>query len=56
VIETKYGDIIKTKNIPFGKKFEECYDSDTITPSKEYMEIYSKVRKELEDLGLEFGY
>lgn len=55
-IARKYEDAIKTKSIPSGKSFQESYDVNTITPSKEYMGIYKKVREELEDIGLEFKY
>jgi methylamine--corrinoid protein Co-methyltransferase len=55
-LSAKYEDIIKAKKPPFGKRFEECYDTETITPSKEYLEIYEKVRKELEELGVQFKH
>jgi methylamine--corrinoid protein Co-methyltransferase len=37
---------------PIGKSFRDCYDAETITPSKEYLEIYKTVKKELGDIGL----
>jgi methylamine--corrinoid protein Co-methyltransferase len=46
----------KVKNPPIGKKFQECYDLATLTPSKEYLELYRKTKKELEDMGLKFEY
>ena len=52
----KYEDIIKAKNPPIGKKFQECNDLKTLKPTKEYLDIYQKVRKDLEGLGLEFDY
>ncbi len=55
-LNAKYQDNIDNDKIPLGKTFQECYDTATLTPSKEYVEIYSKVKKELEDLGLEFEY
>lgn len=55
-IASKYQKIVESKNPPKGKSFEECYDAETITPSKEYQEIFNKVKKELEDLGLKFTY
>ena len=54
--EPKYAAIIRTGNPPFGKSFEECYDTKSVTPSQEYVEIYRSVRKELEDLGIHFPY
>ena len=53
-ILAKYEDRIVAKNIPIGKKFQECNDLKTLKPSKEYLELYDKVKKELEGLGLEF--
>ncbi|MFH1822063.1 MAG: monomethylamine:corrinoid methyltransferase [Methanobacteriota archaeon] len=35
-----------------GKSFRECYDIENLKPIKEWQEIYDKVWKELEDLGL----
>jgi methylamine--corrinoid protein Co-methyltransferase len=34
------------------KELFECYDRETLTPSKELLEMYHKARKELEDLGI----
>ncbi|MFW9902979.1 MAG: monomethylamine:corrinoid methyltransferase [Candidatus Thorarchaeota archaeon] len=42
----------KLGNAPLGRKFQECYDLNTIQPSKEYVDIYSQVKKELLELGL----
>jgi methylamine--corrinoid protein Co-methyltransferase len=44
----------KIANPPLGFKYQECYDTSTGKPSQRCLEIYSKVKKELEDLGLEF--
>ena len=52
----KYEDRIKSRSAPIGKKFQECYDTKTITPSKEYLELYQKIKNELENKGLEFKY
>jgi len=53
-ILAKYEDRIKAKNPPIGKKFQECNDLKTLKPTKEYLELYEKVKKELAGLGLEF--
>lgn len=37
-----------------GKTIQECYDLVRHKPSKEYEEIYHKVKRDLTDLGLEF--
>ena len=42
------------KNQPKGKSFLECYDPETLTPSKEWQDIYDRVRADLEALGLSF--
>jgi methylamine--corrinoid protein Co-methyltransferase len=39
---------------PIGKKFTECYDLKTLTPSKEYLDLYKKTKSFLTDLGLSF--
>lgn len=41
-------------NPPKGKKFEECYDMKTVKPTKEWLDLYNKTKKELEDIGVEF--
>lgn len=53
---SRYEERIKQQNPPLGKKFYECHNPSTLTPSSEYMEIYLQVKKELEDLGLQFVY
>jgi methylamine--corrinoid protein Co-methyltransferase len=51
----KYEDRIKTKNPPIGKKFQECYDLKSITPSNDYLNLYRMVWKDLDDKGLILG-
>ena len=41
---------------PLGKKYQECYNVETGKPSEDYLRLYSKTKKELEDLGLQFKY
>ncbi len=43
----------KLRNPPIGKSFLDCYDLKVNKPSNEWQEIYEKVWKELEDLGVE---
>ncbi|MFQ6076775.1 MAG: monomethylamine:corrinoid methyltransferase, partial [Candidatus Bathyarchaeia archaeon] len=50
----KYED--KIKDAPLGKKFQECYNIKSITPTQEYMNLYRNVKKELIDLGIDFPY
>jgi methylamine--corrinoid protein Co-methyltransferase len=46
----KYED--KLRYPPKGKSFTECFDLKTLKPTKEWQEIYDRVWKELEDLGI----
>lgn len=46
----KYED--KLYNPPKGKKFTECYDLKTLKPTKEWQEIYNRVKREIIDLGI----
>jgi len=56
-IMAKYEDILPPKGTPpVGKKFQECYDVQTVTPTKEHEDLYKKVKKELENIGLAFKY
>jgi len=48
----KYED--KFKNPPLGKTFQECYDIKALKPKKEWLDIYEKVKKDLENLGVKF--
>ncbi len=44
------------EDAPIGKSFRECYDVRRIKPSPEYMTLYKKTKKELEDIGIPFIY
>lgn len=48
----KYVD--KMTDPPVGKKLQECFDINKMVPSREYVGIYNKAKKELEDLGIAF--
>jgi methylamine--corrinoid protein Co-methyltransferase len=50
VLIPKYEEMLK--NPPKGRSFTECYDIKTLTPTREWQEIYDRVWKELEDLDL----
>ena len=50
----KYEDNIK--NAPLGNKFQECYDVKRVKPTKEHLEKFGLVKKELSDLGIDFPY
>lgn len=42
----------KLRTPPKGKSFPDCYNINTLTPSKEWTDIYKKVRREIIDLGI----
>ena len=46
----KYED--RLMNPPKGKSLTECFDLETLKPTKEWQDIYDRVWKELGDLGL----
>ncbi len=46
----KYED--KLGNAPLGKTYQECYDLKKILPTKEYLDLYEGVKKELGDMGV----
>jgi methylamine--corrinoid protein Co-methyltransferase len=52
----KYEKEITKDGGPWGYTFGEIYDLKTLTPKKRFLELYDKVKKELEDLGLEFNH
>ena len=43
-------------NPPRGKKYQECYNIETLEPTRENMELYKRVKKELTGYGLKFKY
>ena len=38
---------------PVGKRFQDCYDITSVTPSKEYLEVYEKAISTLNKCGLD---
>jgi len=55
-IVVKYKEKVTRDGGPWGHTFDEMYDLKTLTPRKKFLELYDKMRKELEDLGLEFKW
>lgn len=51
-IVPKYETVLKSKNAPVGKSIRECYDLNNFKPSQEWHDIYTKVKKDLKDLGI----
>lgn len=41
-------------NAPIGKRFDQCYDIDSMVPTREYLEVYDKALKTISDCGLYF--
>lgn len=41
---------------PKGKRFQDCYDLKTISPSDEYLSVYENAVQILRELGLELRY
>ena len=44
------------KEPPRGKKYRECFDVSTGKPCEDYVKLYLKVKKDVEDMGLKFKY
>ena len=43
-------------NAPLGKTFCECYDVKSLEVAQEYIRLYIDIRKEFEDMGLNYVY
>ena len=41
---------------PPGYAFDEIYDMKTLTPRPQFLQVYEKVKKEIEDMGINFRY
>lgn len=50
----KYEDKLNTP--PKGKSFTECFDIKTLEPTKEWLDIYLRIKKELIGLGMPLAY
>lgn len=54
-IVPKYENIITDlEKIPRGKGILETYDIKTLTPKKEYLDLYEKMRAEMEAIGIKY--
>ncbi len=40
---------------PLGKRFDECYDLDTLQPTQEYLDLYDRIKEKLTGFGLEYS-
>ena len=50
----KYKDRVTKDGGPWGHTFPEIYDLKTLTPRERFVELYGKVWRELEDMGIEY--
>jgi len=53
-IVRKYEADVTKDGGPWGYTFNEMYDMDTLKPRKEFVQLYEKMKNEIEDLGLVF--
>jgi methylamine--corrinoid protein Co-methyltransferase len=42
-------------NAPMGRRFDECYDLDTLQPTREYLDLYERVKEKLNGFGLNYA-
>jgi methylamine--corrinoid protein Co-methyltransferase len=40
---------------PLGKRFDECYDLQTVQPTQEYLDLYESCKEKLTAFGLDFS-
>lgn len=52
-ILTEYEDQIP--GAPKGKRFDECYDLETVKPTREYVDLYERCKEMLNKFGLDYS-
>ena len=40
---------------PIGKRFDECYNLETLEPTQEYLDLYERVKGKLSGFGLDYS-
>ena len=40
---------------PLGKKFSECYDLERVEPTQKYLDLYAKIKREIQSMGLDYS-
>ena len=40
---------------PIGKRFDECYDLETLQPTQEYLDLYERCKEKLRGFGLDYS-
>lgn len=53
IVKKYEGDVTRDGG-PWGYTLDEMYDLETLTPRKEFSLLYERMKRELEDLGLNF--
>lgn len=51
-ISKTYTEAVTSGKVPMGKKFNECYDLKTVTPAKEFEDLWNKTKVNLSDIGM----
>ncbi|MDP7060832.1 MAG: monomethylamine:corrinoid methyltransferase [Candidatus Marinimicrobia bacterium] len=64
VTRTQANDIVKQllnlyesriSDAPLGKRFDECYDMETVQPTQKYLDLYEGCKKKLSGFGLDYS-
>ena len=45
----------KISNAPEGKRFDECYNLETVRPTQEYLDVYERGKEKLSRFGLDYS-
>jgi methylamine--corrinoid protein Co-methyltransferase len=40
---------------PLGKRFDECYDLESVRPTREYLDLYDRCKEKLRGFGLDYS-
>ena len=40
---------------PIGKRFDECYNLESLEPTQEYIELYGRIKDKLSGFGLDYS-
>jgi methylamine--corrinoid protein Co-methyltransferase len=46
---------IMIADAPIGKRFDECYNLETIKPTQEYLDLYEQCKEKLNGFGLDYS-
>ncbi|HJN68242.1 MAG TPA: monomethylamine:corrinoid methyltransferase, partial [Candidatus Marinimicrobia bacterium] len=45
----------RISDAPLGKRFDECYDMETVQPTQKYLDLYEGCKKKLSGFGLDYS-